>query len=211
MKGRCQLLPASPLAAGFTLIEVVVALTILSLIMLATITGLRTLANTQGSLERMTARIDEVRTVSSFIRDAMETAAVGGGGGGGGGGGLSLGGSGSRESAFFQINGDSLAWKASVLFGEGFGGAYLVRVAREDDLLMLRWLEPTLTGLPEEWAEAPGRPLVLGLQEFDIAWRGDYADEWQQEWERGDKVGWVRLNIKADGRYWPELIMQVPR
>ena len=62
-------------ARGFTLVEVVVALTILSLIMLATVTGLRTLANTQGTLERVTARIDEVRTVSGFLRDLMEATA----------------------------------------------------------------------------------------------------------------------------------------
>ena len=37
-------------AGGFTLVEVVVALTILALIMLATVTGLRTLANTQGAV-----------------------------------------------------------------------------------------------------------------------------------------------------------------
>ena len=71
-------------AAGFTLVEVVVALTILSLIMLATVTALRTLANTQGTLERVTARIDEVRTVSGFLRDLMEAAVVGEGGSGGG-------------------------------------------------------------------------------------------------------------------------------
>ena len=47
---------------GFTLVEVMVALTILSLVMLATVTGLRTLANTQVAIERMTSRVDEVRT-----------------------------------------------------------------------------------------------------------------------------------------------------
>ena len=47
-------------AAGFTLVEVVVALSILSLVMLTTITGLRTLANTQGALDRLTNRVDQV-------------------------------------------------------------------------------------------------------------------------------------------------------
>ena len=43
---------------------IVAAVVIMSLLMLATISGLRTLANTQGALDRITTRIDEVRTVS---------------------------------------------------------------------------------------------------------------------------------------------------
>ena len=70
-------------SAGFTLVEVVVALAILSLVMLATITGLRTLANTQVSLVRMTERVDGMRAVSSFLRDTLESAAVGSSSGGG--------------------------------------------------------------------------------------------------------------------------------
>ena len=192
---------------GFTLVEVVVALTILALIMLATVTGLRTLANTQSSLDRVTARVDEVRTVSSFLRNLMETAVVGEGGVSGG---LALGGSGS-ESAYFELADDGLAWKSTVLFGEGFGGTYIVRVAKEDDLLVLRWLEPPALNSRLDWSQADARPLVLGLEEFDIAWRQDFDQPWQQAWKTGDKVHWLRLQIKAAGRYWPELIMKVPQ
>lgn len=208
--------PASCCATrGFTLVEVVVALAILSLIMLATITSLRTLGNTQGTLDRMTHRVDQVRTVSSFLRDTMESAAVGGGGGGGGGG-LSLGGSGNGSggsgSAYFELVDGALVWKTTVLFGEGFGGSYLVRVSREDDLLVLRWQEPPPPNARSlEWAEAQERTLVLDMEEFDVAWRRDHMDEWHRVWEKGDEVGWVRLQIKAAGRHWPELIMQVPR
>ena len=48
---------------GFTLIEVVVALSILSLLMLAVISALRTFGNTQVSLEKLTDRVDQMRTV----------------------------------------------------------------------------------------------------------------------------------------------------
>lgn len=193
-------------SGGFSLVEVVVALSILSLVLLATITGLRTLANTQVTVERMTQRIDEVRTVSSFLRDTMESAAVSSGGAGG----LALGGK-SRESAFFELTPDALIWKSTILIGERFGGSYLLRLAREDDLLVLRWQEPGVSGRPGEWGEAQMRTLVDELQEFEISWRGDYRDDWQREWRSGDVAGWVRLQIRAAGRFWPELIMQVPQ
>lgn len=196
----------SPASGGFTLVEVVVALSILSLVMLATVTGLRTLANTQVTVERMMQRIDEVRTVSSFLRDTMESAAVGGGDAGG----LSLG-TKSRESAYFEMTPDALIWNSTILIGERFGGSYLLRLAREDDLLVLRWQEPVVSGQPLDWSEAQVRTLADELQEFEISWRGDFRDDWQSEWRRGDVPGWVRLQIRTAGRYWPELIMQVPQ
>ena len=192
---------------GFTLVEVVVALAILSLVMLTTITGLRTLANTQVSLERIAGRVDQMRTVSSFLRDTLESAAIGGGGSGG----LSLGAD-SRESAYFELTPQSLTWKSTILIGESFGGTYLLRVAREDDLLVLRWQEPGPSGEPQqEWSQAHERTLVENLQEFEVAWREDAGDDWQQQWEAGDEAGWVRLQVRTADRYWPELVIQVPR
>tara|TARA_R110001592_G_scaffold215025_2_gene468281 strand:+ start:50416 stop:51042 length:627 start_codon:yes stop_codon:yes gene_type:complete len=193
-------------SGGFSLVEVVVALSILSLVLLATITGLRTLANTQVTLERMTERVDEVRTVSSFLRDTMESAAAGSADAGG----LNLGGL-SRESAYFELTRDALIWNSTILIGERFGGSYLLRLAREDDLLVLRWQEPLLSGQPTDWRDAQVRTLLGELEEFEISWREGVRDEWRQEWHRGDVAGWVRLQIRAAGRFWPELIMQVPQ
>jgi len=192
---------------GFTLVEVVVALAILSLVMLTTITGLRTLANTQTALDRMTGRIDEVRSVSSFLRDTLESAAIGSSGTGG----LSLGGD-DRESAYFNLTPDSLTWKSTILIGESFGGTYLLRVAREDDLLVLRWQEPGPSGEPQQdWNQAQERTLVEDVEEFELAWRPESGDDWRRQWGPGDTARWVRFQLRASGRYWPDLIMQVPR
>ena len=130
---RC---PRSGDQFGFTLVEVMVALTILSLIMLATLTGLRTLAGTQVALERKTERVDEIRTVSTFLRNTFESSILSAQGGR-----LTLGGP-SAEKNFFELTGNSVAWKSIVLFGETFGGSYFVRVAKEDDELVMRWQEP---------------------------------------------------------------------
>ena len=64
-------------ARGFTLVEVIVALAILSLVMLATVSGFRTLGNTATTISRMTDRSDELRSVSSFLRDAFENSVTG--------------------------------------------------------------------------------------------------------------------------------------
>ena len=193
-------------STGFTLVEVVVALSILSLVMLVAVTGLRTLANTQTALERMTDRIDEVRTVSAFVRDTMESAVVGGGPGE-----LSLGGSGSEKKGYFALFPDALAWRSTILIGESFGGSYLLRVAMGDDLLVLRWQQADARGEPGDWAAADARTLVSDLEEFEVSWRDSYNGEWRQDWVPGDEALWVKLQIRASDRYWPELIMQVPQ
>ena len=189
--------------SGFTLVEVMVALTILSLVMLATITGLRTLANTQVAIERVTERVDEVRTVSSFLRDSFETIILGSGSGG-----LTLGGSG-LDSTFFRVKPGAVEWKAAVLFGETYGGRYLLRVAREDKTLVLRWLERDSSAKPADWERAPSRVLLADLDEFHVSYRRGLADNWKDSWDRAGVPLLLRMKIKASGRFWPDLVFRL--
>lgn len=191
---------------GFTLVEVMVALSILSLVLLGTVTGLRTLGNTQLALERKTVRVDEVRSVSGFMRDLMESAVVGGGSGG-----LGLGG-GSSDATFFRFEDQFVEWKTTILFGEAFGGSFVVRVADEDGALMLRWLESEVHQRnPDDWRSAPSRVLVRDLEAYQISLRQDYTTDWTDQWDGGAPPALVRMQIKSAGRHWPDLIMQVQR
>jgi general secretion pathway protein J len=193
-------------ARGFTLVEMMVAVTILSLVMLATVTGFRTLATTQTSLTKITDRNDEIRSVSSFLRDALESAVIGSGGSGG----LSLGGGGS-DITIFEAAPEWLIWKTSMLFGESAGGSYVVRVAKEGPEIVLRWQRATPQGLIDDWNKASARTLVEDLQEFSVAYRRAASAEWQSEWDGRGPSGWVRLRIRAGERYWPDIVMEVAR
>lgn len=191
---------------GFTLVEVMVALTILSMVLLGTVTGMRTLGNTQASIERATERVDEIRTVSGFLRQLMESAVVGGKGG------LTLGG-GSLEATYFRLGTGFVEWKTNLMFGEAYGGVHLVRIADEEGQLMLRWLEADKVFPDEEgWLEAPSRPLVNDLETLSLQVREGFQSEWVEDWEQSSTApALVRLQIKSSGRYWPDLIMQVQR
>lgn len=191
--------------SGFTLVEVVVALAIFSLVMLATVTGLRTLASTQVAIERQTGRVDEIRSVSNFLREALESAILSSKRSR-----LSLGGRGG-DATYFELTRDSIAWKSTILFGELYGGAYLVRVARENDQLVLRWADPVVSGGSPDWRKASSRVLVEELDEFRIAYRPDFNTPWAEDPDRNVIPQLVRLQIKAAGRYWPDLILKVHR
>lgn len=192
---------------GFTLVEVMVALAILSLVLLGAVSGMRTLGNTQASLQRVTERVDEMRTVSGFLRDLFDSAIVGSNIGG-----LSLGGGG-REATYFRAGEGFVEWKTRLLFGESFGGSYVVRVVREGDQLVLRWLGPSRILLGDKpWEEAPSRLLTEGVEEFTVAVRDEFDSDWQTQWEESNtSPALVRLRVNARGRFWPDLIMAVPR
>ena len=192
---------------GFTLVEVVVALGVLSLILLATVSALRTFANTQVSLDRLAGQVDEVRTVSGFLRSLLAAAVPGNKRAGG----LSLGGGGS-ELAYFEGNSSFLAWKAPALFGETYGGTVLVRLIKEEDELILYWQEPPANNRPVQWTNQSSRVLVDGVEAFSVEFRPELNLDWQiGEWDDEGAPALVRLSIKADGRHWPDLILRVQR
>ena len=189
---------------GFTLIEIVVALTVLSLVMLATITGLRTFANTQTRVLEQAGRNDELRAVSSLLRDALASTVLGENRSG-----LSLGG-GLSNRTVFAVYPEALVWKTAMLIGERQGGTRIVRVARESSSLVLRWAGDEALRADFDWNSAASRTLLDEVQEFSVAYRREATGDWAQRWDRGDAPGWVRMRIRARQRYWPDLVVRVP-
>lgn len=197
-RGRGQL--------GFTLIEVVIALAILSLVMLATVSALRTFANTQTSLDTLVDRVDEVRAVSSFLRAAFEGAEPGAQGGG-----LGLGGR-SGTQALFRGDAQWVEWQAPVLFGESFGGRLLLRLGLENQQMVLRWQEPPASASAEiVWTDSSSRVLVDNVTELSLMYRPEYGEDWQQNWDENGSPALLRLQLQAGQRFWPDLVMEVRR
>ena len=197
--------------AGFTLVEVIVALGIFSLIMLATVSGYRTLGNTASTIDRMTDRTDELRSVSTFLREALENAVVGTESGGGDE--LSFGGSAATVApvAFFKVSNGSLEWRAKILFGEAYGGSYFLRLAKRNDELVLQWQDPEGQFKPNVWNKSPSRKVLDKLEAFEIWTRKDAKSKWTRKDFEDEAPSHVKLVIKAGGRYWPDLIMVVQR
>jgi general secretion pathway protein J len=186
-----------------------VALTILSLVMLATVSGFRTLAQTQTTLDRTINRVDEIRTVSAFLRQVFESGIVGENRGGIG---LTLGGAGGGDSeAFFDMNPSGIVLKSIVMMGEGFGGTQVVRVAREGSAIILRWSQEELKVKDERWQRYPSRELVRDVEEFVVSSRAKSDAPWTPEWEGNGVPESIRVVLKAHGRFFPELIIPVQR
>ena len=196
---------------GFTLVEVIVALGIFSLIMLATVSGYRTLGNTASTITRMTDRTDELRSVSAFLRDALENSVVGAASGGNSE--MTFGGSSVDQGpvSYFKVTNGGLEWRAKILFGEAYGGSYFLRLAKLDEELVLQWQDPRGSIEPGSWQGASQRKILDDLQSFEVWTRMDAQSKWTRGDVDRDTPSHVKVVIKANDRYWPELIMVVQR
>lgn len=193
-------------AKGFTLIEVMVALTLLSLIMVATIAALRTFGNTKVTLERVTNRVDEIRVVSGFLRNTVGAA-------------MPV----MREGAiddtledtagfgtYFWGDSTHLVWVSPLVAGTSLGGTFVMQMTYRDDKLEIQW-HPYVSSVEAlHWGDVESRVLLDDVDEFELAYLSAFGDEWVDEWAGiGANPVAVRMNIKSHGKYWPELVMRL--
>ncbi|MEE4277602.1 MAG: prepilin-type N-terminal cleavage/methylation domain-containing protein [Halieaceae bacterium] len=190
---------------GFTLIEVVVSITVLSLVMLLTVSGLRTLATTQVRLEEKAERNEEIRIVSRFLRDMMGSSVAPGPLSR-----LSLGG-GPSGAGFFEAGANRIGWKAAVPMGENAGGRFYLRLAREQGDLVMRWMPDDGRDNRVRWNKATPKTLVDDINSLETAYRAEAAEPWLSEWPEGNVPRWVRIRVQKDERYWPDIVIDLAR
>jgi len=192
---------------GFTLLEVMIALTLLSMIMLATITAMRTLGNTKSTMEQVIDRVDEIRVVSEFLRKtigaAMPVLRVGSSP-------EAFSGSGNYGTYFF---GDAthLMWVSPLVAGADMGGAFIMQLALVEDRLELKWHPYESDVLAVNWNELEPRVLLLSVNEFKVGYRAVYDDgDWLDLWTGSQRnpVA-VRISIRSGEKYWPELVIRL--
>ena len=191
---------------GFTLLEVMIALVILSMIMVATISALRGFGNTKATVTQVTNRLDEMRVVSSFLRNSLSSALP-----------LRLGvtaaptfGRLEPSTTYFRGGSSDVVWVAPLIAGADLGGAFVMQLSHIEERVELKW-HPYRSLLEEvSWAEVESRVLLEDVEEFTIGYLGDYGGEWLAEWSEspGNPVA-LRLNIKSRNKYWPELVVRL--
>lgn len=191
---------------GFTLVEVLVSLVILSLLMLSTVAAMRAFGKTQVALEEATYRSDEVRMVSRFIRNSLEVML---GSSTGATAKLSTGGGPSTDgTGYFEGERSKLSWHAPMIFGENFGGALALQLAKEENNLVLRWQNIKSAGSDYEWNNSSSRILLENVDSLEVQYRSGFAEEWADTWKAAEGSPMtVRMELKVLGRYWPELII----
>jgi general secretion pathway protein J len=190
--------------AGLTLVEVIVALAVLSLIVLALGASLRGLSQSAERVDQRVDAVDEMRVSIAFLRDVLERTSM-------------VRASSPERRLLFEAGGDSLAWVGVMPARFGAAGRFAFRLAAEplDDgtrALVLRYAPwaAEAAAFPD-WAQAEHRVLVHRVERVTLAYGGQgLAEGWQPGWNDKDKLPpRLRLDLATIGGVWPPVVLPV--
>lgn len=197
---------------GFTLVEIIIALTLVSLLMLALVAALRTFGDSGARLEARSERADDMRLVSGFLRQIVGDASFKH---------LRLLDDGA-EVPDFHGEPHGLEWLTTLPARHGVGGLHWVRLAlrpEADDYDLIVQLSPYVPP-PEafradpaarpDWDTVAARVLARRVDDFSIAYQRLGRDAWQENWIDADVLpGRIAIRLQADGSRWPDLIVAI--
>lgn len=201
---------------GFTLVEVLVAVSLLSIIMVALGSGMRTMAQTESRVDQRLSRMDELRVVNGFLRQVLTRVSarknlVQPGEGG--------------TNVLFRATATSIEWVGIMPPRHGMGGRFFFRLQPEESpngmSLVLRFAPwgISATEFPD-WNQAEARILVRDITRFDVFAEGrpKGIQSPESQWPNGWVSGWpisdqlpqrLRLQWSMSSVPWPDLVVSV--
>jgi general secretion pathway protein J len=188
---------------GFTLVEVLVVMSLLSLIMLAMGSALRTTAQTEERVDLKLQRADEMRVASDFLhsvlgRISMRKSAVAPAAG--------------ENPYIFSGAAQELSWIGIMPARYGVGGRFHFRLAVEGQppnrALVLRFVPWTGADVAPDWARAETYPLVPDAVAMQLQYEDASVEPpgWSPQWTSPDRLPQrVLLSLQTESGTWPDL------
>lgn len=187
---------------GFTLLEVLVTLALLSLLMLGMASSLRTMAQTEERVDRRLALADELRVATGFVRTTLGQVST-----------RRTGATPQEGQSPFWFVGqpDHVAWVGVMPARHGAGGRHFFRLGLEADTaggmaLVIRFVPwSDLPGFPD-WQQADARVLVHQVTGLALAYEDarQPVPLWEPVWRRTDSVPErVRIDLQTVHGAWP--------
>jgi len=199
-------------ARGFTLVEVLIALALLSLLMLVLTSAVRSMGQTEDRVEQRVAAADDYRTAVNFLRDVLGRVSA-------------------RkyrpadapdEAPFFEAQPDALAWVGILPARYGVGGRHYMRLAVESGAggsqLVLRFAPWTGAPAFTDWDQATAQPLGP-VRALSLRYQDPASGQWSPVWPplgvaRGALPstllpGAVALEFDGPAPPWPSLVVAV--
>lgn len=193
--------------SGFTLVEILVVITLLSVIMLALGAAMRTIAQTEERVDDRLQRSDQMRVATGFLESVLGRVSAR----------RSASASPGAASTFlFSGTPDAVAWIGVMPARYGAGGRNYFRLASERQggktNLVLRFAPWNGAGAFPDWPSADSRALVKEVTSLGI----EYAQEdgpiqlWRTEWPFADRLpSRIRLSIRTGALTWPPIVIEM--
>ena len=191
--------------AGFTLVEILVVITLMSMVMLALGAAMRTIAQTEERVDLRLQRADEMRVATGFLsstlgrisaRKTLEPVEA------------------NASPYLFAGSRDSMMWIGVMPARYGAGGRYFFRLAMESPAgkpaLVIRFAPwNAAAGFPA-WGTADSRVLVANAAALSL----EYADDdgsalnWLPQWPYPQRLpGRARIAVRTADGDWPFLVV----
>lgn len=187
---------------GFTLLELVVAITLMGLVLVLLYSGMRLGLNGWDSGEQRAETTDRLRLAQEVLRRQLAQSMT-----------VYQTGDQRERIAVFSGQPNEIEFVAPMLVQLGQGGLYRVRVGAGNGRLWMRW-RPYWPDDPDAGPEQESVLLegVSGLEwsyfGSDRSNGGEQSEppHWRSEWTNPERRPLlVRLNLKVDGAPWPDL------
>lgn len=196
---------SGPRLRGFTLIEVLVVMTLLSLVVLALGSALRTTAQTEERVDQRLARNDEIRVVTGFLQSVLGRIS-----------GQKRQGITSADENPYLLNAgpQELVWAGVMPARFGVAGRQFFRLALADvggaRALVLQFIPLDEPLLPTAWDQAATEVLVRDVAAFALQYQDAAQDkpEWLSTWSSKDRLpSHVLISMEAANSAWPPLVV----
>lgn len=192
-------------SGGFSLMEVLAAMALLSIVLLGVYSGISTAGRIVRSGDRAVERMDQVRSAQAYLRSELAQALA-----------VAYAENDDGDPVVFQGTADSMSFVAPMPGYLSRLGPQLQKVALVSDGKASYRLQVQLFMLPPDGADpvAMGEPEVLlrGVRKGAFAYRGmndqNQPGDWQPEWADGRRTpSLVRLELDAGpGVAFPTLV-----
>lgn len=219
---------------GFTLVEMLIALSLIGIITLLLFSGLRLGSRSWEAVDNVSERVADLRIARNFIERALRQTRL-----------LNLVVDG-VERPVFAGDAEAVEWVAPLSAHAGIPGLYILRLTLEEAgdyprLVLTRWLlHPEIlegTGESPAWeplmdqvgatgdqgpfdldlaAGAYGRTVLLPqVEHFQLAYfgrpSGDFEPEWTEEWvDQRELPEAIRLGLTTPEQTWPTALIRLP-
>ncbi len=192
---------------GFTLVELLVAVALLSLVMLGLLTAMRSFAQTEARIDDRVRSDEDLRVTANFLRTILGTVSPR----------AKSGAPGSPRQIDFAGRSDAMQWIGVMPARHGAGGLYRFRLflrqatAGESAALVLEFA-PYVSGFDAALDPANVRSRVMASDVGEVGFR--YQDdlrsgeEWVADWSHTDRLPKrIGLSVLGSGRPWPQIVV----
>lgn len=182
---------------GFTLVELLVAMALLSLVMLGMASALRSMGQLEERVDARLEQADEFRIATGFLGQVLGRVS-------------------SRklsrpvlesESAYLFVgHSEQVQWVGVMPARHGMGGLTFFRLAVEDGALVLRFVPFEGSGAFPDWAKSDSRVLVRQVQSLGLAYEDARRAQpvWLPHWSSKEGLPErLRIDLHTAAGAWP--------